>query len=66
MPTKRVGRSVTAAATTTKKSSKRKTAAAKGPADRIMPAPKGARTLTHRQIEETVKKVFERRTIADA
>jgi hypothetical protein len=31
-------------------------------AKHIMPAPKGKRTLTHRQIEAAVKRVFERRS----
>jgi hypothetical protein len=41
--------------------SRRKTAvnaAEANAARRIMPAPKGKRTLTHRQIEEAVRKVF--------
>ncbi len=65
MTTKRVSRSGSSTKAM-KKSAPRKMAAGKGPAGHIMPAPKGKRTLTHRQIEQAVKRVFERRAPADA
>ena len=66
MPSKIAGRGAAATGKTARSLKGRHSAPARGPVDHIMPAPKGQRTLTHREIKEAVRHVFERRSTADA
>ena len=66
MSSKIAGPGAAAAGKTARSLKGRLSGPAGGPADHIMPAPKGQRTLTHREIKEAVRHVFERRSTADA
>lgn len=65
MAGKTTARKVASGKTTARKAAARKPAAKKGETY-ILSAPKGPRTLTHRQIKQAVEKVFEERYGADA